>query len=353
VTEAAQRRDVLGPVVLGPNQPWRFYRGGAAIAAFRGLPLLGDHFPEDWVASTTELFGDRGGGPTTLPDGELLRDRIAARPLDYLGPDHVERFGADPQLLVKLLDAGQRLPVHAHPDRAFSHRELGLENGKTEAWIVLGATGSDAAVYVGFRDDIEDAQLRRWVADHDSAALLGALNRLEPTPGDVVYVPAGAPHAIGAGMFILELQEPTDLSVMLEWEDQELDGDAEGHLGIGFERALGCVDRSRWSAERLDEVWSRGSLDGEHRRLLPEGADAFFRAELVDGRSGRPLPPDFAVLVVTDGEGTLRSDGAAPIALVQGQTVLVPHAAGTTSLEGGARAIRCLPPSPHPRPRAG
>jgi hypothetical protein len=48
VTEAAQQ-EVLGPIVLGPNQPWRFYRGGAAIAPFRGLPVLGDHFPEDWV----------------------------------------------------------------------------------------------------------------------------------------------------------------------------------------------------------------------------------------------------------------------------------------------------------------
>jgi mannose-6-phosphate isomerase len=346
VTEAAQRAELLGPTVLGPNQPWRFYRGGAAIAAFRGLPLLGDHFPEDWIASTTDLFGDRGGGPTTLPDGELLRDRIRARPVDYLGAAHVDRFGADPQLLVKLLDAGQRLPVHAHPDRAFSRRELGLENGKTEAWVVLGATGDDAAVYVGFRDDVEDAQLRSWVADGDSAALLGALNRLEPAVGDVVYVPAGAPHAIGAGMFILELQEPTDLSVMLEWEDQELDGDAEGHLGIGFERALGCVDRSRWTAQRLDEIWSRGSLHDEGRRLLPDGAETFFRAELVDGRSGRELAPDFAILVVTDGEGSLRSARGERVALARGQTVLVPHAAGTTAVEGAVHVVRCLPPHP-------
>jgi mannose-6-phosphate isomerase len=347
MTEAAQLDEVLGPVVLEPNQPWRFYRGGAAIAAFRGLPVLGDHFPEDWVASTTELFGDRGGGPTVLAGGELLRDRILAHPADYLGPAHVARFGADPQLLVKLLDAGQRLPVHAHPDRAFSRRELGLENGKTEAWLVLGATGSEAAVHVGFHEDVEDGQLRRWVADHDSAALLGALNRVEPAVGDVLYIPAGVPHAIGRGMFILELQEPTDLSVMLEWEDQELDGDAEGHLGIGFERALGCVDRSRWTAERLSELWSRGALRaGDGARVLPSAADGFFRADLVDGRSRRELAPDFAILVVTEGAGELRFAADEPVALAQGETVLVPYAAGTTSISGSVRVVRCLPPDP-------
>jgi mannose-6-phosphate isomerase len=309
--------------------------------------VLGDHFPEDWVASTTELFGDQGGGLTMLTDGEFLRDCIVARPDEYLGPAHVERFGVDPQLLVKLLDAGQRLPVHAHPDRAFARKELGLENGKTEAWLVLGAIGSEAAVYVGFRDDVEDAQLRRWVADHDSHALLAALNRVEPAVGDVLYIPAGIPHAIGTGMFILELQEPTDLSVMLEWEDLELDGDRDGHLGIGFERALGCVDRSSWTAERLSELWSRGSLSADDGRpLLPAAADGFFRAELVDGRSPRELTPDFAVLVVTEGEGELHWDVGEPVALVRGETLLVPYAAGTTSISGAVRVVRCMPPDP-------
>ena len=48
------------PIVLGPNQPERFYRGGAGIARFRGTPQPSEYVPEDWVASATEIFGQPG-----------------------------------------------------------------------------------------------------------------------------------------------------------------------------------------------------------------------------------------------------------------------------------------------------
>ena len=74
------------------------------------------------------------------------------------------------------------------------------------------------------------------------AALVNTLS-----PGDRVLVPAGMPHAIGRGILLVELQEPTDFSVLLEWEGFAIDGRAEGHLGLGFDVALGCVDRAGWS----------------------------------------------------------------------------------------------------------
>src|SRR5688500_6067902 len=129
---------MTGPVPLEANQPAdRFYRGGAKISEFRGGTPVGDRMPEDWIGSTTTLFGSPETGLTRLPDGRLLRDAVAESPQDWLGPEHTAGYGADTMLLVKLLDAGQRLPVHVHPEGAFAARELGRAHGKAEAWYIL------------------------------------------------------------------------------------------------------------------------------------------------------------------------------------------------------------------------
>ena len=107
------------------------------------------------------------------------------------------------------------------------------------------------AVHLGFRRDVEAETLAGWVARQDAAAMLDALHAVPVAPGDSVLVPAGIPHAIGAGVFLVELQEPTDLSVLLEWDGFAVDGVSDGHLGLGFDVALACVDRRGWGAERL------------------------------------------------------------------------------------------------------
>ena len=106
------------PHRLPPNQFHRFYAGGARIDALRGVPAGEDGRPEDWIGSTTTEFGETSRGLSRVADGRLVRDLVQADPEALLGPAHVARFGADPGLLVKLLDAGERLPVHVHPGRA-------------------------------------------------------------------------------------------------------------------------------------------------------------------------------------------------------------------------------------------
>jgi len=326
----------LAPVRLPANQPRRFYRGGAAIAALRGDEPPMEFGPEDWVASCTTLHGDTAIGLTTLPGGTLLRDAVASHPANWLGDAHVASFGAESALLVKLLDAGQRLPVHCHPSNEFAAAHYGSRYGKTEAWIVVGAA-AESTVHIGFAADQDEDTVADWVARQDSAAMLAALNPVTIRAGDTVFVPAGVPHAIGAGVFIVELQQPTDLSVTLEWRDF-LDDEAGGHLGIGFETALGCVDRRGW-ADRLDELVRHDEATGD---LF--GQPDFFRAERI--RGGAVLDPSFGVLVVLDGEGALRTEKAGEVPLHKGETVVLPYAAGESTVDGDVAAIRCLPPVP-------
>ena len=316
------------PVVLAPNLPETFYRASGRLAAFRGGSL--EPRPEDWVASTTPRFGQAPAGLSALPDGTLLADSSRDDPIGWLGAEHVERFGTNPAVLVKLLDAGQRLPVHVHPSRDFARSHLASPFGKSEAWIVLDAAPS-AEVYLGFSRDVAFDELRSWVADQDVATLLAATNRLPVQPGDVLFCPAGTPHAIGRDILLVELQEPTDFSVLLEQEGFPVAAD-DALLGLPLDLALACVDRRRISASGLDEL--RGGRSGS---LLPASADPLFRAELV--RTGDSVS-GFSVLVVTDGAGTLHGEWG-EIAVHRGLTLAVPHGAGASRLDGDVSAVRC------------
>ena len=334
----------MKPVVLPPNLVPRFYRGGERIAGLRGIPIDSDRVPEEWVGSATTVFGETSLGLSALPSGELVRDALRRDPVGWLGADHAARFGGDPALLVKLLDAGERLPVHVHPDGPFARRALGTRYGKTEAWIVVGTSGDDVSVAAGFREDIEPKTIARWVAEQDHDAMLGALNPVPVKPGDAIFIPAGTPHAIGQGAFIVELQEPTDLSVLLEWDGFGISDEQEATLGLGWDAALGCVDLAARDAGAL-----RGPTDGGPvARLLPEAADRFFRAERITAASGEPadVARGFAVLVFLDGAGALTSSESETLPVRRGDTVLVPHAAGGCRLEGDAVAIACRPPDP-------
>jgi mannose-6-phosphate isomerase len=326
------------PAVLPPNVLRHFYEGGARIAALRGLELDSDHMPEEWIGAVNTTFGDETRGLSRLADGTYVRDAIAADPEAYLGADHVARWGTDPGLLVKLLDAGQRLPVHFHPGRAFAAEALGLDHGKTEAWIIVEA-GPGASVHAGFAEDVDLETVRRWMRDQDSAAMLAAMRELPVRAGDAVFVPAGTPHAIGDGILLVELQEPTDLSVLLEWNGFELT-EEEGHLGLGWDRVLQALDTSAWDDERLATL----TAPGAGTSILGPDADPYFRAERVS--AGDRLDPGFSILVGIEGAGTLVTDGGGEEPFARGDAVLVPHAAGAGELRGDVVALRSRPADP-------
>jgi mannose-6-phosphate isomerase len=348
----------MQPVLLPANTPATFYRGAGRISRFRGLPAPHGTRPEDWIGSTTSRYGagsDEPGassGLTVLPDGRLLVDAIAQEPARWLGEEHVARHGADPTILVKLLDAGQRLPLHVHPDRRFARSHLASPYGKTEAWAILDAS-PDAVVYLGFRRAVEADELADWVAGQRVDAMLAAANVVPVRPGDTVLVPAGLPHAIGPGIFLLEAQEPTDFSLLLEWQGFELDADA-AFLGLPREQALSLVDSSQWTDTRLERL--RGSVGPATEplrpgvyRLFPPAAEEFFAGEWLDPDPVSELDASFSILVVATGRGVLTTetgqglDGGASLAVAAGDTLLIPYGSGRSSLEGKLTAIRCKP----------
>src|SRR3954454_17082318 len=157
--------DRVLPERVLPTRVYRFYRGGALIDRLRGEPEHDDVYPEDWVGSVVAANNpgrdEPFAGLSRLERGPFLRDAV--------------REGRDawgtPNLLVKLLDPVERLPVHAHPNREFARLQLGSDYGKTEAWIVVSTREAEAEVWLGLREDVDRDTYRDWVARQDRSTL--------------------------------------------------------------------------------------------------------------------------------------------------------------------------------------
>jgi len=331
------------PLPLPPNPVHRFYRGGEGIDALRGVVSQpGSAAPEDWVASTTTSLGSDSEGLSRLADGRLLRDLIAADPVGYLGPEHAARWGANTAVLIKLLDAGERLAAHFHPGRAFARQHLNSRFGKTEAWIILAAEPG-AQMQLGVREPIDLATLERWVREQDSEQILAALRTVPVATGDVLFVPAGTIHTIGAGITLVELQEPSDMSVVLEWRRFNVTG-GEEHLHLGWEQVLSAAQTD--VAEPFHLQASPPPPGSSIQPLLPPEADPYFRAQrlTLDG-SALTLDAAYSVLIALRGELTITSEHHHPLSLKPGEAALIPHGTGTTTVAGQGTGIRCLPPA--------
>jgi mannose-6-phosphate isomerase len=147
-------------------------------------------------------------GVTDLrPWGNIDGSKDAVGELWFRRPTQTEPASA---LLLKLLFTSEPLSIQVHPDDAFA-RSVGLPNGKTEAWYILSAVPT-AQVAVGLKRHLSPQQLRASIADGSIADLV----QWRPVvKGDVVFVPAGTIHAIGAGIVLAEIQQQSDATYRL------------------------------------------------------------------------------------------------------------------------------------------
>jgi mannose-6-phosphate isomerase len=299
--------------------------------------------PEEWIGSTTTRFGEAINGLSKLSDGQLLKDVINAYPIAWLGEKHLSKFGVSTEILVKLLDPDQRLPVHYHPDQSFAKEKLHMNHGKTEAWIILDAP-SGARVGVGFNKQMSKSEVAALVKAHDSSGLLDSLVFKEVKAGDAVFVPAGVAHAIESGIFVLELQEPTDLSILLEWDGFAVDGDKDGHLNLGFDTALDALHLSPLSQAEDKEIVSRFESTGaKSHPIFKSVADPFFRADYLTGDE-KKVEAGFGVFLALAGEGQLVFENTDRLDVKSGDAIVIPFCAGSFTLKNCA-GILSRPPA--------
>lgn len=196
-------------------------------------------------------------------------------------------------------------------------------------------------VYLGFNRDVEATELARWVEDQNIDAMLGSMHEVSVAAGDSVYVPPGLPHAIGRGVFIVEVQEPEDLSILLEWRGFTVDGMTEGHLGLGFETALQATDRSTYSEARVSELIVR---QGQGSSTLAPGSEQYFHAHSYKSTENFILEAGFSIVVVISGRGAASLSDGTTMPLLMGDTLVAAHGDGPLQISGDLCIIRCQPP---------
>lgn len=354
----------IQPLFFAPNRVWRCYTGGALLDESVGnVPSEDAHFPEDWLASCVQAVnGEHSQGPeeglSRLRTGDggpgpLFRDVVAADPAGFLGGE------AEMTLLCKYLDSAVRLPIQCHPDRDFARAHYGSGHGKAESWIILGTraiNGVEPYLLMGFKPGISEAAFARAAREQDIPAMEAMLHRVPVRPGDVYFIPGRFPHAIGPGVFLLEVQEPSDWVIQPERYCAEqclTDADMWGPLDPAT--ALSCF---RYEGEPVEQVETRlkkkpvtletgdgGSLS---RVIGPESTTCFGVDHLrVTGRYHLEHPAPYFVVVVTQGAGTIAWSGG-ETRVRPGDVFFVPF--GVRWIEfmaeaGSLAAYLCLPAS--------
>lgn len=313
---------------LDNPRAWRTYVGGSLLDALHGNPNGEDgHFPEEWIMS---LVAARNAGRETKDEGmshlygqELtLKELIEQNPSKYLGKDHAEKNGVSLGVLVKLIDSGERLTLQVHPDRRTAMELFHSPYGKTECWHILGGRkiGGDApCIYLGFKQGITRELWKILFERQDIEGMLAAMERYDVKEGDTILIEGGMPHAIGAGCFLVEIQEPTDYTIRVERTTPngfQMD-DFLCHQGLGFDKMFDVFHYDSLDRETIREKYFIRPIqiekngEGEIRTLVGYENTPMFRLDEIctSGRITIPSSKQFSGFYVLEGCGKAKTSG--------------------------------------------
>ena len=308
----------LKPIVMTPayrygeDTPW----AGDKLKTVYGQDIPDERTGEALVFSALPGLNSRDS------EGRTLTELIAEYGKALMGTEVREPV----PLLVKLLDARQDLSVQVHPDNDYAAR-VEQKLGKTEAWIVLQAEPCARLVY-GIRPGYDLAALRELC--RKGSAVEEALNNVPVKPGDVLYIPSGTVHAIGAGIMLYEIQQSSDVTYRFyDWNRRDKNGKGrELHL----DKALD-VTRLDVKPEPVRPLTLRADADGTLERLLDE---RYFVVDRLTSCAEMPLHTDvrrFGILTALEA-GAMHAGGGM-IPLKAGQTAMIPADCVPVTLTGG------------------
>lgn len=319
------------PLVCEPVFKERVW-GGRALERFFGGSLPAGSVGEAWV------LGEHPHGTNTVVNGPLAGSDLGAvcrrHGAAVLGTRGTRAQAERLPLLVKLLDARDRLSVQVHPADGDPVLAPG-ETGKTEMWYILDAEPGATIVY-GLREGVGPREFARAV---DAGRVQDCLREVPARPGDAFLIPAGTIHALGAGVLVAEIQQSSDTTYRVyDWDRPGLDGKPRE---LHVREALQVTRYSQPTPPR------RAEADGSNRwRELSRSAPfvvekGFCRGEWVEETSRET----FQALLVGAGAGRLEWDGG-EVPLTPGQAVLLPAALGPYALHGDMEVLRAWLPAP-------
>ena len=355
------------PMLLSGTRVWRTYTGGRMIDEFMGNDDPSDgHFPEEWIASVVQAFNPgreqivEGLNRLQFGDetGPTLKECIENDPVAWLGQKHVAEFKNTTGFLIKFIDSSERLTIQVHPTKQKAKELFNSLFGKTEVWYILGGRsidGVEPCVYHGFKSNVSRDRFKRLFDVQDISGMLDCLNKVPVNPGQVILMPGGLPHAIGAGCFLLELQEPTDYTIRVE---RVTPGglkvpDELCHQGIGFEKMFDCFSFTDDTPHKPDDYvltpeTVRDDENGIEQIRVSYTDTPFFSMRTFKINKSMRISQHggFSVIVVLAGSGTINRGGD-ELSIKQGQQLFLPAGLSeiVCSSNGAApvELVQCLP----------
>ena len=341
--------DVTKPIKLDRAGAWRTYSGGSLIDRLHGIEGSKDtNFPEEWIMSTVrarnscredivEGLSMISGSSTSLAE---LADK---RPEELFGERHIKRFGKNLGVLVKLIDAAERLTIQVHPTRSKAKELFNSEFGKTECWHILGGreiNGEKPCIYLGFKEGVAREHWKDVFDRQDIPAMLDCLHRFEVKKGDTFLVKGGVPHAIGAGCFLIEVQEPTDYTIRTERITPKglQVADFMCHQGLGFDKMFDCFTYEGLSKEATKDLFC---ISKRGKSIIGYDNTEMFALEMteLDGIETFESGNVFSGIYVLEGEGTLNGDTLKP-----GSQYFIGAACKPFEIKGKLKLIRFYGP---------
>jgi len=303
--------------------------GGDKIISFKHLDASLDHVGESWEISGVS------GSETIVADGpdkgKSLNQLLVEQKERLVGRENYERFGDEFPLLVKFIDAQKDLSIQVHPNDEVALRH-GEPHGKTEMWYCLGDRDTwgqenkeKPFIYNGLKQKITPERYEQMVGD---GTITDALARYDVKEGDVFFIPAGRIHAIGAGTFLTEIQQTSDVTYRIyDYKRKDKNGNyRELHI--------------KEAAESIDYMVLPNYRAG-YEPKKNEGVELvecpYFTTSVYDLTEPMTLDyselDSFVILIAVKGEGRIICEGE-ELSFRMGDTVLLPATTKEVRVEG-------------------
>ena len=300
--------------------------GGSKIIPFKHLDAQLDIVGESWeISGVKDNETIVANGPFK---GMSLNQLVREQKELLVGKENYQRFGDEFPLLIKFIDACQDLSIQVHPTDETAHRQ-GKSRGKTEMWYVLESTPG-AQLYNGLKQQITPEQYKEMV---ENDTITDALARYEVSEGDVFFIPAGRIHAIGAGCFVAEIQQTSDVTYRIyDFKRKDKNGNyRELHTQLASE----SIDYTVLDNYRAD-----------YQCLKNEGVQVatcpYFTTAVYDLTEPMTLDyselDSFVILIGVKGAGRLICEGE-EMSFQMGDTVLLPATTKEVKVEGEVKFL--------------
>lgn len=285
--------------------------GGNDICKFKNIPQQ-DGIGESWEISSVK------GDISVIANGDLenkdLEEVISQYKEQLVGKKNYEKFGSTFPLLIKFIDALDNLSIQVHPDDKLA-KERHNSFGKTEMWYVIDAT-KDAFLYSGFSKQITPDE---YVKSVENNTFVDSLQKHNIKKGDVFFLPAGRVHAIGAGTFIAEIQQTSNITYRI-YDYNRVGADGKSRE-LHTELAKDAIDY------KVYDNYKSSYIKKKDEPVLLETCE-YFTTNLLEldkelNRDYRKID-SFVIYICMGGECTITDNKDNELSIKQGETVLIP-----------------------------